>query len=281
EAEAAGRALASGWAGAGRPAPWKAPAIDALVALRRSDRTHFLKMIADLRPILAMLTSGALGELLSPSGESFAEQYSILDVINRRAVLSMGLDSLSDGRVGAALGSLLLSDLAALAGSINNFEAVHGAVNIFIDEASEIVNDPFIQLLNKGRGAGLRVFAATQTVADFVARIGDPYKAGQMIANLNNTISLRCIDKRTQEYVTSRLPPTEVRSVGRAQGVGVVAGESAQQTGTLSERLEAKAAPLLAPELLGMLPDLEFVGVLAGNAVVKGRLPLLAGGGGP
>ncbi|MEJ2389352.1 MAG: hypothetical protein P8Y27_19210 [Chromatiaceae bacterium] len=33
----------------------------------------------------------------------------------------------------------------------------------------EAVNDPFIQPLNTGRGAGLRLTVATQTFADFAA----------------------------------------------------------------------------------------------------------------
>jgi len=62
-----------------------------------------------------------------------------------------------------AIGSILVADLAAVAG--DRYTTTTGVnltpVNVFIDEAAEVVNDPFIQLLNKGRGAGLRLTVAT------------------------------------------------------------------------------------------------------------------------
>jgi conjugal transfer pilus assembly protein TraD len=41
------------------------------------------------------------------------------------------------------------------------------------------------------------------------------------------------------------------------------------------ERQTEKEVPLFAPELLGMLPNLEFVGILSGGQIVKGRYPLI------
>ena len=37
-----------------------------------------------------------------------------------------------------------------------------------------MINDAFIQNLNKGRGAGFELYIASQTIADFVAKMGDP-----------------------------------------------------------------------------------------------------------
>ena len=62
-----------------------------------------------------------------------------------------------------------------------------------------MVNDPFIQLLNKGRGAGLRLTIATQTFAAFAARTGSEAKARQVLGNINNLIALRVLDAETQQ----------------------------------------------------------------------------------
>ena len=45
--------------------------IDGLLSLVEHNRMHFSKMIASLIPVLNMLTSGELGDLLSPNEEGF------------------------------------------------------------------------------------------------------------------------------------------------------------------------------------------------------------------
>ena len=60
----------------------------------------------------------------------------------------------------------LLADLASVAGDRYNYGLDNRPVNIFVDEAAEVINDPCIQLLNKGRGAKFRLFIATQTFAE-------------------------------------------------------------------------------------------------------------------
>jgi hypothetical protein len=40
-------------------------------------------------------------------------------------------------------------------------------VNVFVDEAAKVINDPFIQALNKGRGAKIRLFTdSTKSQSD-------------------------------------------------------------------------------------------------------------------
>jgi conjugal transfer pilus assembly protein TraD len=100
--------------------------------------------------------------------------------------------------VGSAMGSIFLSDLTAVASDRYNYGVNNRPVNIFVDEAAEVINDPFIQLLNKGRGAKLRLFVATQTFADFAARLGSKDKALQVLGNINNTFALRIVDGETR-----------------------------------------------------------------------------------
>jgi len=135
-----------------------------------------------------MLTSGHLGRLLSPNEADHDDPRHITDtarIIRYGQVAYIGLDSLSDAMVGAALGSILLADLTAVAGDRYNYGVGLRPVNIFIDEAPEVLNDPLIQLLNKGAGANLRLALATQTFGDIVARTGSEAKA-RMVLGLKN-----------------------------------------------------------------------------------------------
>ncbi|WP_443743469.1 conjugative transfer system coupling protein TraD [Sutterella sp.] len=284
--------------------------MDDLVSMYTHNREHFGKMITSLLPILSMLTSGVLGDMLSPP-ESVEEKQKHTwrdtnDLIAWNHVVYVGLDSLSDPMVGSAIGALFLSDLACVAGARYNFEGLEPevgqevskggwasnlpilgrffkklgkpkarTVNIFVDEAAEVVNTPFLQILNKGRGAHLKLFVATQTISDFVSRMGSKDKANQLLGNLNNRISLRCIDPDTQKFVTDALPKTKVFSIQRTQGLSTTVHEPVPRGGSLGERLAEEEVPLFSPQLLGMLPNLEFIASLSGGHVIKGRYPLI------
>jgi len=189
--------------------------VDGLASLFEHERVHFSKMIASLMPILNMLTSADLGPLLSPDAADTRDPRrltSMAECIERAQVVYLGLDALSDSMVGGAIGSILVADLAAVAGDRYNYGVNLTPVNVFIDEAAEVVNDPFIQLLNKGRGAGLRLTVATQTFADFAARTGSEAKARQVLGNINNLVALRVLDAETQQYVTDSLPKTRLKA---------------------------------------------------------------------
>ena len=251
--------------------------IDGLVSLFEHDRVHFSKMVASLFPILNMLTAGPLGPLLSPDSDDPADPRPITAmarIVERAQVAYIGLDALSDGMVGAAIGSILIADLAAVAGDRYNYSTQPPPVNVFIDEASEVVNDPMIQLLNKGRGAGLRLTIATQTFADFAARTGSEAKARQVLANLNTLIALRVLDSETQEYVTNSLPKARLKTLTRTQGTSTQTSPLTH-AGNVGEQLKEEVSELFQPALLGLLPNLHYIARLAGGRIVKGRLPIL------
>jgi len=252
--------------------------VDGLASLFEHERVHFAKMIASLMPILNMLTSADLGPLLSPAAADTHDSRrltSMAECIERAQVVYLGLDALSDSMVGGAIGSILVADLAAVAGDRYNYGVNLTPVNVFIDEAAEVVNDPFIQLLNKGRGAGLRLIVATQTFADFAARTGSEAKARQVLGNINNLIALRVLDAETQQYVTDGLPKTRLKSVLLTQGSTTHSQNPLLYTGNVGERLGEEEGDLFPPALLGQLPNLHYLAVLDGGRIVKGRLPIL------
>ncbi|NJD07943.1 MAG: conjugative transfer system coupling protein TraD [Methylococcaceae bacterium] len=252
--------------------------LEGLLSMFEHDRTHFGKMISSLLPTMNMLTSGTLGPLLSPDPTDVDDLRPITDsarIINNAQVAYIGLDSLSDGMVGSAIGSILLADLASVAGDRYNYGVDNRPVNIFVDEAAEGINDPCIQLLNKGRGARLRLFIATQTFADFAAKTGSDAKARQILGNVNNLVALRVTDSETQQYITDNLPKTRLQYIMRTQGVSTHSSNPAVFSGNIGERLMEEEGDLFAPQLLGKLPDLHFIAKLSGGRVVKGRLPVL------
>ena len=108
--------------------------LEGLVSMFEHDRTHFGKMVASLLPVMNMLTSGTLGPLLSPDPNDIDDPRPITDsarIINQAQVAYIGLDSLSDGMVGSAIGSILLADLASVAGDRYNYGLDNRPVNIF------------------------------------------------------------------------------------------------------------------------------------------------------
>jgi hypothetical protein len=108
-----------------------------MMSLYEHDRTHFNKMVASLLPVMNMLTAGDLSYLLSPDPEQKAKKEeqddseqpkqedesltNLAAIIEHQSVAYIGLDSLSDHMTGAAIGSMLLSDLACVAGNRYNY----------------------------------------------------------------------------------------------------------------------------------------------------------------
>ncbi len=259
---------------------YSTPELDGIVAMYKHDATHFGKMVANLLPIMNMLTAGPLGPMLSPNYEDIDDKRPIINsklAVDRSMVIYVGLDSLSDSTVGSAIGSILLSDLVAYAGErYNSFDA-EKHVNIFIDEAAEVVNLPVIQLLNKGRGAKMRLYVATQTISDFEVRLGGEAQALQILGNMNNLISLRVIDQKTQEYVVANLPKTRIKTVSRSQAQNTNGDSPLNYSASTGEKMLEEEADLFPPQLLGSLPNLEYIAKISGGTIIKGRLPILQG----
>lgn len=254
------------------------PELEGLLSMFQHDKTHFSKMVANLLPIMNMLTAGPLGKLLSPDAEDFKDERLVTDnktIIDGAQVAYIGLDSLTDSTVGSAIGSLFLSDLVSVAGNRYNYGVDNKPVNIFVDEAAEVINEPTIQLLNKGRGAKMKMFIATQTIADFEARLGSSERARQVLGNLNNIYALRVIDPGTQEFITENLPKTRIKSVMRTQGLTSQSDAPLMFSANTGERLMEEEGDLFPPQLLGMLPNLEYIAKISGGKIIKGRLPIL------
>ncbi len=252
--------------------------LDGLISTYEHNRDHFQKMVASLIPILSMLTSDPLQELLSPDFEPGHERLvtDMSKIIRGNKVVYIGLDSLADSTVGSAIGSIMLADLAAVAGDRYNY-GINSLtpVNLFIDEAAEVLNQPAIQLMNKGGGADFRVTIATQTFADFASRLGDENKARQVLANTNNKIALRVLDSETQKYIAEGMPEIKVRSMALRYGHNVDTHIHDEYTASYQEQILEEDAELFPAAMLGELPPLHFIARLSGGRTLKGRIPIL------
>lgn len=255
------------------------PDVESLIAKGVHDKVHYSKVLIEVIPILKMLISGELGDLLSPNADDPDDERPIWDfkkVINQRAVMYIGLDMLSNDAVGAAVGSAFIEDLKAVAGDTYNYDEAPTKISLFVDEASEAVNKGFIQLMNKARGAGFNNTFASQTVADFEAKMGSSAEAMQMLGNANNLIVQRVVDTKTQEYVTEKFGTTMVRKMTRSHSVSSSTEKSvAHFGGSLSQSMSTQEQSKFPPECLGMLPNLQYIALLAGGRLIKGRLPIL------
>lgn len=252
--------------------------LDGLISTYEHNRDHFQKMVASLIPILSMLTSDPLTDLLSPDFGAGHERVvtDMARAIRADKVLYVGLDSLADATVGSAIGSVLLADLAAVAGDRYNYGIdTIKPVNLFIDEAAEVINQPTIQLMNKGGGALFRVTIATQTFADFASRLGDENKARQVLANTNNKIALRILDAETQQYIADGIPKIKARTLMIRYGHNVDSNIHDTYSASYQEQAAEEEADLIPPAILSELPPLHFFARLSGGKTIKGRLPIL------
>ena len=257
--------------------------VEGLISLFEHDRAHYGKMIATLLPALGMLTGGPLARLLSPDPTDIDDLRPCThtaNLIEQNKVMYFGLDSLSDPMVGKAIGQLLLADLAAVAGDRYNYSSQESQqddkpINLFVDEAAEVLCPQLLSLLNKGRGAKFRLYVATQTLADFEAQLGSEAAAQQFIDNCNHLICLRTQNPDTQKFITDKLPPVRYRYFIRNQGISTDANHPMEFTGNLSEQQLEETGDLFPPQLLGELPNLEYVARLGGGRLLKGRIPII------
>lgn len=252
------------------------PELEGLIADQEHDKEHFSKMILSLTPLLAMLTSRPLDTLLSPDPKNFNGRILTAQrAIDQKLALYIGLDTLSDTAVGQAIGSIILADLASTAGDIYNYQDPK-PVNIFIDEGAEVLNQPVIQILNKGGGALFRVFLATQTISDIATRLnGSKDRANMVIGNTNNIIVLRIIDQNTKEEVSKRMGKIPMERMTSTMGSGISPHPMDMNNGSYSEGLTVTDTEIFPPSEFASLPALQYMAHFSGGAIIKGRIPIV------
>jgi conjugal transfer pilus assembly protein TraD len=255
-------------------------AVQAQLAVFHHPREHYQKITANLLPILSMLTTANLGRSLSPDPFDIDDPRPILNldkIIEQRYVFYVSLDSLPDKAVASALGSILLADLAAIAGIRYNLHVSSPRVSLFVDELSEVINEPLVQIANKASGSGVMTTCATQTLADLAARLGTEAKARMVLGNFNNLIAFRTKDRPTQEFVVEALGRAYIQSVD-ASFTTHADEHVAEYSGSIGHRLREELQDTVPADVVGKLPSMQFFAAVSGGRLFKGRIPVLLAG---
>lgn len=239
------------------------------------DPVHFSKITASLMPVLAMLTSGALRQTLSPRDDD-PLAMSLSEIIAQRKILYVCLNSLPDPTVAGAIGSMLLADLASCAGErYNNTSISRNTVSLFVDECANTISRSLIEILNKGAESGLRTTCAMQTVADLAARLGSTDEARMALGNFNSLVALRTKDRLTQEFVAETFGRTYIANTAATLTSASDTAHPGHFTAGASRQITASREEIIPSDVLGKLPNCEFFASLAGGRLIKGRTPIL------
>ena len=255
----------------------RVPEVDAVIELAKIDEQYLQKTTSSMSNLLELLTAGDVGRLFSPDEEAdrIEPLTDLRKLIDQRAVVFIGLDALSNSGLARAVGSLLMADLAALAGARYAHERNMNKVAIFVDECSELATEPFVQMLNKARGAGFRMTIASQTIADFTEKLGSKAAQERVLANVNVLLALRTLDTETQQFFSDRCGMTTTQMAEFSSSTSATARGPLANAKVNSLRVKETEVPLLPSTLLGALPTCHFFGILSGGYVVKGQVPIL------
>ena len=147
-------------------------------------------------------------------------------------------------------------------------------ISLFVDEVSNVINQPLIEILNKGAEGGILTTCAMQTLADLARRLGNEHAARMALGNLNNLIALRSKDRPTQDFVVETFGKTAIHAlrVSLSNGADAHLGDFSSSYSTqLAESIEE----MVPADVLGKLPNLQYFASVSGGRILKGRLPIL------
>lgn len=260
--------------------------IKGLIAILEANKEWFGKMVVSITPMLTKLSTDDLLGLLSPDYEDMNDKRPIMDmmkVVRGKHILYIGTDTLADPSVGHALAAMALADLSAVAAEIYN----HGVdgddgsqprrIHVMVDEWGDVMCEPLIQQANKGRGAGLFIWALGQTLADLTDALGGSQaKALRFMGNMNNMIVGATQDAETMKMVAEKFGLTTIESRSKSQSTGSKTEDTGLEfSANRGETISDKETELFPPSLLPGMPDLQYVAMLNRSEFIKGRIPVL------
>lgn len=258
------------------------------------ERSFYEKLVASLLPFLDKLNTGKTAKLLSPEYFNDDDPRPILswrDVIQRKGIVYIGLDGLTDKEVATAVGNAMFNDIVSIAGMMYKHGKDAGLpsladskklempeIYLHADEFNSLVGDEFVPMVNQSGGAGIRITAYTQTLQDIDAKFGTTTgnpKSMQIVGNFNTMIMMRVQTEETALLLTSKLPKVPVKEAtlvsgaAKKQGTGVGSFDDNNQ-----DRISEDKVPLIEPTHITSLPKGHAFILKNGNQLFKVRLPL-------
>ncbi len=246
------------------------------------DKTYYDKITASIGPLLEKLTTGEIGDLLSPDYQTQDDPRPIfnwLEVIKQNKIVYVGMDALTDQTVASCVGNAMLADLVSVAGFLYKFGFPNKslpAIRLHADEVNEMMGDEFVPLLNKARGAGFSVVAYTQTWSDMQAKLGSEAKTGQVAGNLGTLIMFRCNEEKTIHFLLSKLPEVPILRVLPASSSqdSAHAEKGVFYHSSNEDRLSQHDVKLITANDVVNLPKGQAFVLLEGGKLYKIRIPL-------
>lgn len=266
----------------------KDPIASSLLKVIEYDRSYYDRLIASLYPLLEKLTTGKVGELLSPDYADDDERpiFDWATVIRTGGIVYIGLDALSDPEVASVVGATMFADLTSQSGRIYKHGQLHGLpalsesrrVCIHADEMNELMGPEFVPMVNKAGGAGYQVTGYTQTMSDVEVRIGSKPGAGQVWGNLNTIIMLRVQETDTARFFADKLPKVEVNQLTTLSGAtdNATPDSPTDFTSSAQQRQTTQQVELVQPATLMALPKGQAFARTEGGVISKIRLPMFA-----
>lgn len=230
--------------------------IDSVATMAQIERDKFLERISTLSAAMSRFR-GARERIVCAQDPDLTWDRAV----NENLIVFCGLGQLVDADGANGVAKMMIQDIASYIGEVYNFR--DGKERPFVlvcDEIASFINEPMIDLLNKGRGAGLHCIIIGQSMPDLEACLQDKAKAQQVIANLNTKIQLRAgLPVDAEEFSKSAAKVAVeivVRSgFGITPGIGksgheAISGFSANE----SYRCDVKEVPKIPPEAITGMP---------------------------
>ena len=102
-------------------------------------------------------------------------------------------------------------------------------------------------------------------------------KARQMLGNFNNLVSMRIKDRVTQDFVTETFGQTYVYTQQKIHATSSSTEKTITHfTGSVQERVTEALEDVLPPDVLGQLPNWQYIAMVSGGRLIKGRLPIIS-----
>lgn len=240
---------------------------------------YYSKITACLGPVFDKINKTSAGKVFSWDNSYGLPVINLEGVIKRKQIVYICLDSQSNKAMAEAVGQAIIADLVSLCGRLyKEIPNLDRLLYLHADEFSEIVRDDFINLLNKARGAGVRVTAYTQTVNDLGVAFGSSHdKPKMLLGNFSNMVMMRVGNLDTARIFTECLEEVKTRSTtpstmsnDRPDGHN---GDlfTSYNTDTINEQ----RSKIIVENDLFSLPKGQAMMLTNGGELYKTRIPLL------